>query len=73
MSIPQARINMSETEHDTTFESHNIWNLLNVNLKDESYSTMLGKTFGFILFRWLENTFAKLSFPLHNAVIIPPM
>ena len=42
MSVPQTRVNMNETEHDTTFET-----ALTINHKDKSYSTMLGEN------RWI--------------------
>ena len=32
-------------QHEWSWTSHNIWNLLAINLKDKSYSTMLGENF----------------------------
>ena len=67
MSITQARVNMSVAECETTFETSSL-----LTSRINPISPSLGKTFGFIVFRLLENAFVKLSLPLHNAIISPP-
>ena len=52
---------MSETEYDTTFETSYL-------LTSRINPIPPAETFGFIVFRLLEN----VSISLHNAIISPP-
>ena len=63
MSIPWARINMSETEHDSTFESPYL-----LTSRIDLIPSCL-KPFRLIVFRLQESAFVKLNFPLNNAII----
>ena len=65
MSKSQAKVSMSETEHDTTFETSYL-------LTSRINPIPPAETFGFIVFRLLENAFVKPSIFLHNAIISPP-
>ena len=60
MSKSQAKVSMSETEHDTTFETSYL-------LTSRINPIPPAETFGFIVFRLLEN----VSISLHNAIISP--
>ena len=66
MSIPSAKVSMSETEHDTTFKSSY---LLTSRI---NFIPSCLKPFRFIVLRLLENPFVKLTFSLHNAIISVP-
>ena len=65
MSVLQTMVNMSETEHYTTFETSHLLTISRIN----PIPQYLGKTFLFIAFRLLENAFLKFSIPLLNAII----
>ena len=53
ISIPQVRVNMRETEHDTTFEN----SFLIINHKDKPFhNSKEWSDFRFTVFRILENT-----------------
>ena len=63
MPIPWARVSMSETEQDATFESSYL-----LTSRIDLIPSCL-KPFRLVVFRLLENAFVKLTFPLNNAMI----